>query len=81
MAALAIGISGLMIAGPLELFLPESIAAVVGGWVWLPLLTLYALVITLLLLLARPRLIVYNISPDHLRPILKDIASLFMIAS
>ena len=74
LAALAIGISGLMIAGPLELFLPESLAAAVGGWVWLPLLTLYALVVTLILLLARPRLVVYNIGVDRLRPILKQIS-------
>lgn len=73
LAALAIAISGFMIVGPMELFLPETIASLVGGWVWLPMLILYALAVTLIVLLARPRLVIYNISPDQLRPILKQV--------
>ena len=73
LAALAFAIAGLMVAGPMELFLSESIASLVGGWVWVPLISLYAIVVTLVLLLARPRLVVYNTTSDRLRPILKDV--------
>lgn len=73
LAALALAISGLMIAGPMELFLPEAVASLVGGWVWVPLITLYALVVTLVLLLIRPRLVVYNMTSDRLRPVLKEV--------
>lgn len=73
LATLAIAISGLMICGPMELFLPEAMAALIGGWVWLPLLVLYALIVTLVLLLIRPRLVVYNITSERLRPILKEV--------
>lgn len=72
LATLSLAIVGLMIAGPMELFLPESVAALIGGWVWLPLLTLYALVVTLVLLLIRPRLIIYNMTCDRMRPLLKE---------
>ena len=71
LAVLAIAVSGFMIAGPLELFLPEAVAAVLGGWVWVPLIMLYGLVTTLMLLLMRPRLVVYNISALQLRPLLE----------
>lgn len=73
LATLSLAISGLMIAGPMELFLPESIASLVGGWVWLPLVSLYSIIVTLVLLLARPRLIIYNTTSDRLRPVLKDV--------
>ncbi len=73
LAALAIAISGFMIVGPMELFLPELIASIVGGWVWLPMLTLYMLVVTLVVLLMRPRIVIYNISAEQLRPILKQV--------
>lgn len=71
-AALAIAITGLMIAGPLELFLPEAVASIVGGWVWLPLLLLFGLVVTLALLLMRPRLVIYNIAAADLRETLQQ---------
>lgn len=73
LAALAIAVSGFMIAGPLELFLPEAVAAVLGGWVWVPLIMLYALVTTLVLLLMRPRLVIYNISAAQLQPLLQRV--------
>lgn len=73
LAALALAISGLMIAGPMELFLPESVASIVGGWVWVPLLSFYAIVVALTLLLSRPRLVIYNTTSERLRPILKDV--------
>jgi len=75
LAALAIAVSGFVIAGPMELFLPESGAAVFGSWIWLPLILLYALVVTLFLLLTRPRLIIYNMTSDQLRPTLQELVS------
>ena len=73
LGALSLAIAGLMIAGPMELFLPESVASLVGGWVWLPLIAFYVIIVSLVLLLARPRLIVYNTTSDRLRPVLKDV--------
>lgn len=73
LAALAIAVVGFMIVGPMELFLPESVASLVGAWVWIPMLLLYALLTTLVLLLMKPRIITYNISADQLRPIAKEI--------
>lgn len=73
LAALAIAVVGFMIVGPMELFLPESVASLVGAWVWIPMLLLYALVTTLVLLLMKPRIVTYNISAEQLRPIAKEI--------
>lgn len=72
-AALALAISGLIIVGPLELFFPFEAATHFGPHVWILLLVLYVMGIVLVLLLLRPRLIIYNISVDQLRPILADL--------
>ncbi len=73
--ALAIAVSGLAIVGPLDLFMPEGAAFYLGGWIWLPLIGLYGLVSLLAAMLMRPRLVVYNISVDQLRPRLEAVAS------
>jgi hypothetical protein len=73
-AALGIGISGMVIAGPMELFFPEGAASQFGGFVWLMLIVFYGLCITLVVLLMRSRIVVYNISVDQLMPVLKSIA-------
>src|SRR5262245_9108543 len=72
-AALGIGISGLVLAGPMELFMPEQAATKWPGIVWLLLITFYALCLTLVVLLTRPRLVIYNIRVEQLRPILSNI--------
>jgi hypothetical protein len=72
-AALALAISGLVIIGPMELFFPFAAATRFGPNVWLLLLALYAMSVALVLLLLRPRLVIYNISADKLRPILADL--------
>jgi hypothetical protein len=72
-ASLAVAISGFVVAGPMELFLPERAAHHFGGYVWLLLLGLYALVVILLVLVLRPRLVIYNITGERLRPILADV--------
>jgi hypothetical protein len=72
-AALALAVSGLAIIGPIELFFPFTAAARFGPHVWLLLLALYALCVVLVLLLLRPRLVIYNIAVDKLRPILAEL--------
>lgn len=75
LAALGLAISGFVMAGPMELFLPESAAVFFDGYVWLLLGGFYALCVVLLILLVRPRLVIYNISMDQLRPILASTVS------
>ena len=72
-AALALAVSGLVIIGPMELFFPFEAAVQFGAHVWLLLLALYAMCVVLVLLLLRPRLAIYNISADKLRPILAEL--------
>ncbi|MDA0657319.1 MAG: hypothetical protein O2931_15185 [Planctomycetota bacterium] len=67
---LALALSGWVLVGPMELFLPDDAVAQYGVWVWLPIACLYLLMVLLVILLMRPRLIVYNVSSDQLRPLL-----------
>jgi hypothetical protein len=73
LSALGLAVSGLVVAGPMELFLPEAAANRFGGYVWVLLLACYALCLVLIALLTRPRLILYNMNLDQLRPILADV--------
>jgi hypothetical protein len=70
MAALAVGLAGLITIGPLELFMPQAAAEHFGPLVWLLLCGLYALCVILLLLVMRPRLVIYNVDAEQLRPLL-----------
>lgn len=74
LAALAIAVAGLAVAGPMELFLVEGAAVFWGGWVWAIMLAAYALGVLLLVLVMRPRLVIYNITLEQLRPLLADAA-------
>lgn len=74
-AALAIAIAGLVLAGPMELFLVEEAAVLYGGWVWAIMLAAYALLVVLVILLLRPRLVIYNITLEQLRPLLADVVA------
>lgn len=75
-AALAVAISGLVLAGPLELFAPQAAIIRLGiPLVLLLLLGLYALCTTLLILMMRPRLVIYNITVEQLRPVLAKLVS------
>ena len=73
-ATLGIGVVGFVIAGPMELFFPEGAASQFGAWVWLSLIVFYGLCVSLIVLLMKPRLVVYNVSLEELRPILSKIA-------
>ncbi len=74
-AALGIAVSGLAIAGPMELFLPETAASRFGGFVWLLLIAFYGLCVSLFILLMRPRLVIYNSTMDQIRPLLVSVAN------
>jgi hypothetical protein len=70
---LALAISGLMVVGPMELFFPYDAAVQYGPRVWLLLATLYVTCVLLALLVLKPRLVIYNISVDRVRPILAEL--------
>jgi len=75
-AALGVGVSGLVFVGPIELLLPQQAINNFAPhiWVvWLLLVGLYALSITLAVLVSRPRLTIYNITVDALRPVLAEV--------
>ncbi|MFV2066072.1 MAG: hypothetical protein ACC645_03765 [Pirellulales bacterium] len=74
LASLSLAVAGLVAVGPLDLFMPATAANRFGPYVWLLLLAVYALIVTFLILSARPRLVLYNISTDTLRPILAEVA-------
>jgi hypothetical protein len=56
----------------MELFMPEAATNRFGPYVWLLMIAFYALCLVLTALLVRPRIIIYNMSPDQLRPILAE---------
>jgi hypothetical protein len=74
LATLGVALSGVVFVGPIELFRPEKASEEFGSYVWLFLLLLYWLCIWLAVLLARPRLVIYNISSEELRPVLAEAA-------
>ncbi len=75
LAALGVAISGLMIVGPMELLMPEAGAARFGQYVWFFLLSFYGLCVALLVMLSRPRLVIYNLSIEQLRSVLAEVVA------
>ncbi len=74
LAALGAALSGLILVGPIELFRPEAASAEYGRFVWVFMLVFYWLCVLLTVLLAKPRLVIYNISIEELRPVLAETA-------
>lgn len=70
----SLALSGLAIIGPMELFFPQQAANQFGPYIWALLLVFYLLVVLLWILIARPRLVVFNISPAQLRVLLAEAA-------
>ncbi|MEY3203883.1 MAG: hypothetical protein RLZZ21_214 [Planctomycetota bacterium] len=69
---LAAAVAGPMIAGPLDLLQPAG-----TSWPWrlvVPLVC-FAFLTAVVVLATRPRLVVYNVSLDQLRPVVAEIAS------
>jgi hypothetical protein len=74
LAALAAAVTGLIVVGPMELFMPEAAVIRFGAYVWLLMLAFYGLSVSLAVLLSRPRLVIYNMTIEELRPILAEVA-------
>jgi hypothetical protein len=74
-AALALAVTGMLIVGPFELFLPQASVMRYGPYVWVMVLTFYGLSVAMGILMLRPRLVIYNISADKLRPILAEVVA------
>jgi hypothetical protein len=81
LSALGVALSGLAFIGPLELFRPEALTGELGNYIWLFLLLCYCLCLVSIVLLARPRLVIYNISPEELHPVLADAAARLDLAA
>lgn len=74
LAALGAALSGMVLIGPVELFRPEAAAPEFGRYYWLFLLIVYWLGVWLAVLLARPRVVIYNASINEVRPVLAEAA-------
>ncbi len=72
--SLGLAVMGLAILGPMQLFMPQEAAGQFGPLVWLLLISFYVLCLTLVILLSRPRLVVYNVSLENLHTALNDAA-------
>ena len=75
LALLSAAVSGMVFAGPMNLFFPVNAAIRFGSYIWLILAFLYFLITMLIILYSRPRLIVYNIDKSTLKEILEKIAN------
>ncbi len=75
LAALGVALSGLAFVGPLDLFRPEAATTEFGNYIWPIMLAFYWLWVLLAVLVARPRLVVYNVSAEELHPVLAEAAS------
>jgi hypothetical protein len=75
LTALGIALSGVMFVGPLELLRPEAATRSFGNYIWLFLVLFYWLWLVLVVLLSRPRLVIYNISAEELHSILAEAAA------
>lgn len=73
--ALGLALSGLMLMGPIELFRPAAWTRELGNYIWPVLLVFYWLWVLLVVLLSRPRLVIYNVSMEELHPVLAETAS------
>ena len=74
-AALGLCLSGLVIVGPVELFVPMAAILTFKQYVWIFLISLYGLSLVLVLLMSRPRLVIYNVTLADVRPPLADVAT------
>ncbi|HEX3871728.1 MAG TPA: hypothetical protein VHV77_14895 [Pirellulales bacterium] len=74
LAALAVGVVGLVLVGPIELLLPRTALTVYGVYTWPMVLVLYSLCSSLTALLIRPRLVLYNApTVSELRPVMASV--------
>ncbi len=69
-AALALALAGCVLVGPAQLLATPEALARFGGGVWALVSLVYALVVLLVILLARPRLVIYNAKREDVRAVL-----------
>jgi hypothetical protein len=74
-AALGLALVGFVAVGPMGLFVPDAAVFAFGPWLWLLLLAFYVLCVTLWILLARPRLVIFNATAEQVRPVLAEVVA------
>ena len=74
LAALGVALTGFVFVGPIELFHDPRMSADLGNFIWLFWLLFYWVSLSLAVLVARPRLVIYNASLEEVRPALADAA-------
>lgn len=72
LATLGAALTGFAFVGPIELFRPAAATGELGDYIWLFMLAFYWLWVGLAVLVTRPRLVVYNVSLEELRPVLAE---------
>lgn len=72
---LGLGVSGFVFVGPIELLMPVEHWASYRAYAWIVVMAIYFTSLSLIALLGRPRITVYNITPAILRPILSQIVT------
>ncbi len=72
---LALGVAGLVMIGPLRLFVPEQALSAFGPWTWVLLGSFYILSVLLVGMISKPRLVVYNITATQLRTTLGSLVA------
>lgn len=65
---------GLIVVGPVELFLPLPIYVAYGPAIWLIAIVLLSLVIGLVIMTAPPKLVIFNLSVHELRSVVSETA-------
>lgn len=65
---------GLIVVGPVELFLPVPIYVAYGPAIWLIAIVLLSLVIGLFILMAPPKLVIFNLSGYEVRSVVSETA-------
>jgi hypothetical protein len=73
LAALGVAVSGMMLVGPIELLLPQDAVNLYRAYVWLLAIVMYSLCLSLAVLVSRPRLTIYNMTVEELRPVLASV--------
>lgn len=74
LVVLAAAVGGFVVVGPMELFLPDAALAVFGVWTWVIMFGFYAACVLFVALSLRPRIVVYNVTPERLHAILAPVA-------
>ena len=73
--ALGVGVAGFVLIGPIELILPVESWTSYRVYAWIVVLVIYGVTLTLVALLGRPRITVYNIPAEVFRAVLSQAAS------